>query len=118
MGSPKATTNMNLSTIASLVLLAAVGTVAYDSGADDSEDSVVPYEDQAPELVQYAPQQNQDLESRIEAKAEVPVTQLAEEESLPGQQSGQQIGPTNGAQRGGSSADRHQHTFFFRRRRL
>merc|ERR1712100_178255 len=62
---PKATTNMNLSTIASLLLLAAVGTVAYpyedqvmhwgahqapdgayDSGADDSEDSVVPYEDQ------------------------------------------------------------------------
>merc|ERR1712072_926585 len=44
---PKATTNMNLSTIASLVLLAAVGTVAYDS-----EDSVVPYEDfaQAPEM--------------------------------------------------------------------
>merc|ERR1711924_123369 len=29
MGSPKATTNMNLSTIATLVLLAAVGSVAY-----------------------------------------------------------------------------------------
>merc|ERR1712225_37211 len=52
---PKATTNMNLSTIASLVLLAAVGSVAYPN----YEDSVVPYEDfaQAPEMVQYAPQQ-------------------------------------------------------------
>merc|ERR1712100_507568 len=85
---PKATTNMNLSTIASLLLLAAVGTVAYpyedqvmhwgahqapdgayDSGADDSEDSVVPYEDQvmhwgahqAPELVQEAPQETEDV---------------------------------------------------------
>merc|ERR1712093_116097 len=37
---PKATTNMNLSTVASLVLLAAVGTVAYPN----YEDSVVPYD--------------------------------------------------------------------------
>merc|ERR1711934_822603 len=45
---PLATTNMNLSTVASLVLLAAVGTFAYPN----YEDSVVPYEDfaQAPEM--------------------------------------------------------------------
>merc|ERR1711970_693295 len=93
---PKATTNMNLSTIASLLLLAAVGTVAYpyedqvmhwgahqapdgayDSGADDSEDSVVPYEDQvmhwgahqASELVQEAPQKDK-KEKPAEAKKE------------------------------------------------
>jgi len=35
MGSPKATTNMNLSTIASLVLLAAVGSVAYPQYNED-----------------------------------------------------------------------------------
>merc|ERR1711985_218511 len=83
---PKATTNMNLSTIASLLLLAAVGTVAYpyedqapdvayDSGADDSEDSVVPYEDQvmhwgahqATDLVQNAPKPT--LGERKEKKA-------------------------------------------------
>merc|ERR1711934_807127 len=90
---PKATTNMNLSTIASLLLLAAVGTVAYpyedqvmhwgahqapdgayDSGADDSEDSVVPYEDQvmhwgahqASELVQEAPQETEDAPKKKE----------------------------------------------------
>merc|ERR1711934_187219 len=90
---PKATTNMNLSTIASLLLLAAVGTVAYpyedqvmhwgahqapdgayDSGADDSEDSVVPYEDQvmhwgahqASELVQEAPQEKDKKEKKKE----------------------------------------------------
>merc|ERR1711977_367139 len=51
MGSPKATTNMNLSTIASLVLLAAVGTVAYDS-----EDSVVPYEDFAQDASEVIPE--------------------------------------------------------------
>jgi len=45
---PLATTNMNISTVASLVLLAAVGTFAYPN----YEDSVVPYEDfaQAPEM--------------------------------------------------------------------
>merc|ERR1711934_691643 len=94
---PKATTNMNLSTIASLLLLAAVGTVAYpyedqvmhwgahqapdgayDSGADDSEDSVVPYEDQvmhwgahqARELVQEAPEPPPEKEKAQKKKAE------------------------------------------------
>merc|ERR1711924_445613 len=45
---PEATTNMNLSTVASLVLLAAVGTFAYPNYGD----SVAPYEDfaQAPEM--------------------------------------------------------------------
>merc|ERR1711924_208215 len=102
---PKATTNMNLSTIASLLLLAAVGTVAYpyedqvmhwgahqapdgayDSGADDSEDSVVPYEDQvmhwgahqASELVQEAPQETEDAPK--ETTKEKPAEAKKEEE--------------------------------------